>query len=92
MHNHRIYISVACILSCLFVFPVCTPKSDNDNFVSYLKAEHALRKKSDQEFDLTDSLKTLRAHYVIDMERAIARLNQEPEEWIKLFKKLQRDD
>jgi len=76
---------------CLIVIllSVCARKGIDRRFVTYLQQEKALRQKILNENALSDSLEALQKRFNIDRAQQLARVSDNPENWLFLLEALE---
>ena len=73
----------------LILLLVCAQKNINRRFVEYLQQEKALRQKILNENALSDSLEALQKRFNIDRAQQLARVSDNPENWLFLLEALE---
>jgi hypothetical protein len=71
-----------------FVLLFCTKHNYHPRLIEYLKAEKDLRTRIAEEQGLEDSIKVLQQKYNIDLDEELAKLRENPEDWIEVLKEL----
>ena len=73
----------------LILLSVCAQKNIDRRFVEYLQHEKALRQKILNENALSDSLEALQKRFNIDRAQQLARVSDNPENWLFLLEALE---
>lgn len=73
----------------LILLSVCAQKGIDRRFVAYLQHEKALRQKIHDENVLSDSLEALQKKFDIDRGQLLARVSNNPENWLFLLEALE---
>lgn len=73
----------------MILLSVCAQKNIDRRFVVYLQQEKALRQKINDENALSDSLEALQKRFNIDRAQQLARVSDNPENWLFLLETLE---
>ncbi len=78
-----------CLCGALLLLAVCARERIDRRFVTYLQQERTVRQTIQDEQTLSDSLKALQKRFNIDRAQELARLSDNPEDWLYLLEALE---
>ncbi|KPK70734.1 hypothetical protein AMJ87_08340 [candidate division WOR_3 bacterium SM23_60] len=78
-----------CCLCGALLLVVCARERIDRRLVAYLQQERTVRQKVQDEQTLSDSLKALQKRFNVDRAQQLARVSDNPEDWLYLLEALE---